>query len=136
MTMTKQLDCTVTFDAEQRAVLRVRGEVDVATVGRFREAALDAVRRYERLVFDLEHTMILDASGLRVLSAVLREARHLNRPTPVLRGVRPLLAKSLKITGLHNHFNYEPAAPTARPRRAAREAEADRPVAAGTLAAA
>lgn len=95
-------------------MLRVRGEVDIATAEQFRDAALAAVRQTERVVFDVEGAMLLDASGLRVLGTVLLEARRIGRPIPVLRGVRPLLAKSLKATGMLDSFVREPAVPFSR----------------------
>jgi hypothetical protein len=49
-----------------------------------------------------------------VLGAVSREARRLGHPVPGLRGVRPLLDKSLKISGLLDSFVREPAAPFGR----------------------
>ncbi|MBR7828805.1 anti-sigma factor antagonist [Actinospica sp. MGRD01-02] len=118
--MTEQLRCTPSTDSDRRAVLRVRGEVDIATADQFREAALALVRQGNQAVFDVEGAMLLDASGLRVLGAVAREARRLGHPVPVLRGVRPLLAKSLKATGLLDSFIQEPAAPTARVRASGR----------------
>lgn len=111
--MTEQLTCTLTVDPLLRPVLRVRGEVDLAAAEKFREAALDAVCRHHSVVFDLSGVMLLDASGLRVLSAAAREARRLGHRAPVLRGVRPLLARSLKITGLHDSFERESAGPQA-----------------------
>lgn len=115
--VSEQLILTVTLDAERRAVLQVRGEVDITTADAFRDAALDAVRRHEHVVFDLEGAMLIDPSGLRVLSAVLREAHRLGRPAPVLRGARPLLAKSLTLTGLGDKFAREPAQPVTPARR-------------------
>lgn len=88
----------------------------MATAEQFRDAALAAVRQAERVVFDLEGAMLLDASGLRVLGTVLREARRIGRPIPVLRGVRPLLTKSLKATGMFDSFVREPALPFSRVR--------------------
>jgi anti-anti-sigma factor len=110
--MSEQLTCVMAPDADRRTVLRVCGQVDIATAEQFRAAALDGVRRRERLVIDVEGATLIDASGLRVLSAVLREAHRLARPVPVLRGVRPLLARSLRITGLHDAFAREPARAT------------------------
>jgi len=111
--LTEQLRCTVSIEPD-RAVLWVRGEVDIATADQFLEAALAIVRQWRRVVFDVEGAMLLDASGLRVLGAVSREARRLGHPVPGLRGVRPLLAKSLKITGLLDSFVREPATPFSR----------------------
>jgi len=111
--VTEQLTCTLAEDANLGPVLHVRGEVDLATADQFREAALEAVGRHHRVVFDVAGTRLLDASGLRVLHTAAREARRLGHRAPVLRGVRPLLARSLRITGLHDVFESEPAGPRA-----------------------
>jgi len=109
--VTEQLTCTLTVDPDLRPVLHVSGEVDLATAEKFREAALDAVHRHHRVVFDVAGARLLDASGLRVLHMAAREARWLGRPAPALRGVRPLLARSLRITGLHGAFERASAGP-------------------------
>jgi anti-anti-sigma factor len=111
--MGEQLAFALTFDADLRPVLCVRGEVDLATADRFRETAVNAVRRHHRLVIDVEHAMFLDATGMRALHAIAREARNAGRPAPVLRGVRPLLAELLRLAGLENTFSREPARPAA-----------------------
>lgn len=111
--VSEQLRCTVSVEPD-RAVLWVRGEVDIATADQFREAAFAIVRQWRRVVFDVEGAMLLDASGLRVLGAVSREALRLGHPVPGLRGVRPLLNKSLKISGLLDSFVLEPATPLSR----------------------
>lgn len=113
VTVTEQLLCTVSVEPD-RAVLWVRGEVDIATADQFHEAAFAMVRQWRRVVFDVEGALLLDASGLRVLGAVSREAHRLGHPVPMLRGVRPLLAKSLKISGLLDSFVREPATPFSR----------------------
>lgn len=105
------LRCILSVESDRRAVLRVRGEVYIATAEQFRAAALALVRQGRKAVFDVEDAMLLDASGLRVLAAVSREAQPLGYPKPVLRGVRPLLAKSLRATGLLDSFGREPTVP-------------------------
>lgn len=106
-TLTESLLLDVTT-ASDEAVLYVRGEVDIATADQLRERLLTAYAEYARLVVDLSGAMFFDASGLRALHAVYREAvRHGRRP-PILRGVRPLLAKSLKATGMYGLFTIEP----------------------------
>lgn len=109
--MAEKLRCTLSTEPDRRTVLWIRGEVDVATAEQFRRAVLSTVRHSTRSVFDVEGAMFLDASGLRVLSALSQEARRLHRPAPVLRGMRPLLARSLKATGLLESFTREPATP-------------------------
>jgi anti-anti-sigma factor len=107
----ERLRCTLTTEPDRRTVLWIRGEVDVGTAEQFRTAVLATVRHWRRVVFDVEGAMLLDASGLRVLSALSHEARRLGRPAPVLRGMRPLLARSLATTGLLDAFEREPATP-------------------------
>lgn len=109
--MPEQLSCTLGTEPDRRTVLWIRGEVDIATAEQFRRAVLGTVRRGKRMVYDVEGAMFLDASGLRVLGALAQEARRLHRPAPVLRGMRPLLARSLKTTGLLDAFAQEPATP-------------------------
>jgi anti-sigma B factor antagonist len=99
------LDVTTASD---EAVLYVRGEVDIATADQLRERLMTAYAEHSRLVVDLSGAMFFDASGLRALHAVYREAvRHGHLP-PILRGVRPLLVKSLKATGMYGLFTIEP----------------------------
>jgi anti-anti-sigma factor len=107
----ERLCCTLSTEPDRRTVLWIRGEVDLATAEQFRRAALSSMRRGERVVFDVEGAMFLDASGLRVLNTLSREARRLDHPAPVLRGMRPLLARSLKTAGLLDSFAREPATP-------------------------
>lgn len=109
--MVERLCCTLGTEPDRRTVLWIRGEVDAATAEQFRRAVLSAIRRAKRVVFDVEGAMFLDASGLRVLSMLSREARRLDHPAPVLRGMRPLLARSLKTTGLLDSFTRESATP-------------------------
>jgi len=107
----EQLNCTLSTEPDRRTVLWIRGEVDVATAEQFRSAVLHTARHGKRMVYDVEGAMFLDASGLRVLRALAQEARRLHHPAPVLRGMRPLLARSLKATGLLDAFAQEPATP-------------------------
>lgn len=105
MTESLLLDVTTAPDG---AVLYVRGEVDIATADQLRERLLSAYAEHARLVVDLSGAMFFDASGLRALHAVYREAVRAGHRPPVLRGVRPLLAKSLKATGMYTLFTIEP----------------------------
>jgi anti-anti-sigma regulatory factor len=66
-----------------------------------------------RLILDVTGAVLVDAAGLRALTAAQREAAALGKDPLVLRGVRPLLARTLHITGLDHLFAREPAlAPT------------------------
>jgi anti-anti-sigma regulatory factor len=53
--------------------------------------------------------VLIDAAGLRVLTAAQRQAAELGKPPITLRGVRPLLAKTLHLAGLDHLFPREPA---------------------------
>lgn len=105
MTDSLLIDVTTAPDG---AVLYVRGEVDIATADQLRERLLTAFAEHARLVVDLSGAMFFDAAGLRALHAVYREAVRSGHRPPILRGVRPLLAKSLKATGMYGKFTIEP----------------------------
>ena len=136
----------LTFDLAHEpcgaAVLYVSGEVDLATASELRERLLAEFRRHPRLVVDLSAAMLFDGPALRALHALHREAARLDRQSPTLRGVRPLLAKALKVTGMSELFRIEPAPPLlGRPRPAskrslARHGQSGRTRAAGTRSAA
>lgn len=116
MTMTPSLPLSFTTetDPDGAAVLYVHGEVDLATADELRERLLAEFARHPRLVVDLSHAMLYDGAALRALRALHREATRQHRLPPALRGVRPLLAKALKATGLHALFPLEPHVPFPR----------------------
>jgi anti-anti-sigma factor len=124
MTPSAILDFASSVEPDGSTVLHVRGEVDLANADRLRERLLAEFARRPRLVLDLSQAMLYDGAALRALHAVYRAAALDNRQPPTLRGVRPLLAKSLKAAGMQNLFPREahhpfPRARTARPRTAA-----------------
>jgi anti-anti-sigma factor len=92
----------------------VDGEVDLASAEHLRAAVLTALAEHDTLTLDLSRAMFFDAAGLRVLHAAHREAARLGKPAPILRGVRPLLARSLQITKMRTLFTLEPPPPPAR----------------------
>jgi anti-anti-sigma factor len=96
-------------DGAGRTVLALRGEADIATAPRLRAAVSEHLDRCETLVLDVTGAVLIDAAGLRVLAAAQREAASLGKTPVVLRGVRPLLAKTLHLTGLDHLFTREPA---------------------------
>jgi anti-anti-sigma factor len=111
MTSTPILEFASSTDPDGAAVLHVRGEVDLATAEQLRERLLAEFSRHHRLVVDLSQAMFYDGVALRALHALHREAVRLRREPPVLRGVRPLLAKALKATGMHAHFPQQAHVP-------------------------
>lgn len=113
--MDTALTLTSHHEADGRTVLTLRGEVDLVTAPRLRTAVMAHLPRCAALVLDVTGAVLIDAAGLRVLTAAGREALRLGKPPITLRGVRPLLAKSLTITGIDHLFTREPApAPTMR----------------------
>ena len=96
-------------DPDARTVLVVRGEVDIHTAPSLRSALNEQVGRATALVLDVSGAALIDAAGLRVLTAAQRQAADLGKPPITLRGVRPLLAKTLHLAGLDHLFPREPA---------------------------
>lgn len=107
--MQSALEITREKDRDGRTVLAVRGEVDVHTGPRLRHALTEQVARATALVLDVNGAVLIDAAGLRALTAAQRHAADLGKPPITLRGVRPLLAKTLHLTGLDHLFPREPA---------------------------
>lgn len=126
MTSAPLLDFAVSADPDGTAVLHVCGEVDLAAADQLRERLLAEFARHERLVVDLSRAMLYDGVALRALRALHREAVRTRRQPPALRGVRPTLAKVLKVTGMHALFPVQahPPFPSRRPRSAARSVPA------------
>jgi anti-anti-sigma factor len=115
MTPSLPLHFTASTEPGGVKVLHVHGEVDLATADRLRERLLAEFARHPRLVVDLSSAMLFDAAALRALRALHAKAAEQRREPPVLRGVRPLLARTLTNTGLRALFTLEPARPAARP---------------------
>ena len=107
--METALEITRHQDPDGRAVLAVRGEVDIHTGPRLRTALIEQIARGTELVLDVTGAVLIDAAGLRVLTAAQRHAAELGKPPITLRGVRPLLAKTLHLAGLDHLFPREPA---------------------------
>lgn len=108
--MESNLEITHHREPDGRTVLTLRGEVDIDSSPRLRTALttqLDAPGA--GLVLDVSGAVLIDAAGLRVLTAAQRKAAEIGKPSITLRGVRPLFAKTLHITGLDHLFPREPA---------------------------
>jgi anti-sigma B factor antagonist len=92
-----------------RAVVRMIGELDVASAPQLRETVLHLLEptgNVGTVVFDLSAVTFVDSTGLGVIAAsrqrVEREGGEL-----VLRGPRPNTVKVLEITGLDRVFTIE-----------------------------
>ncbi len=90
---------TVRFDT-LRALIKVRGEIDRTTAAALwavLQGHLAAGRRFLRL--DLSGVTVLDASALHGLTHAHQQVLG-NRGTLVITGVRSLVARVLRVTGL------------------------------------
>lgn len=96
-------------DPDGRTVLALRGEVDIVTAACLRTALAKELHRGTGLVLDVSGAVLIDAAGLRALTAAQRQAAENGKPPITLRGVRPLFAKTLHLTGLDHLFPREPA---------------------------
>lgn len=90
---------TVHFDAN-RALVKVEGELDMSTsapLWALLESHLSAGRRFLRL--DMSGVTFLDASALTGIASAHQDLLT-NRGTLVITGVRSLVARILRLTGL------------------------------------
>ncbi len=111
--MHNALEITRSQDPDGRTLLAVRGEVNIDTAPRLRAALAEHSHPSQALVLDVTNAVLIDAAGLGVLTAAQHQAAELGRCPITLRGVRPLFAKTLHLTGLDHLFPREPApAPT------------------------
>jgi anti-sigma B factor antagonist len=88
----------------ERVVLAVRGELDMATVPRVREA-IDQLRRdgWRSVVLDLSEVTFIDAQGLNLLLSIWRSARG-DAWDFALRDGSPPVSRLLEVARLSNHF--------------------------------
>jgi anti-sigma B factor antagonist len=94
--------------------LAVSGEIDLATVGPFRDRMLAILRedRVEELLVDAEGVQFIDASALAALAAALRLADHRGVRLAVV-NCRPAVLRALEITGADKALVVRAAGPGA-----------------------
>jgi anti-sigma B factor antagonist len=87
-----------------RAVLRLRGELDIASSDDLRRHLNEARREHgEHLVLDLTDLEFMDSNGLSVIVACYK-AVTANGGGLVLAAPRPIVRRALEITGLHRRI--------------------------------
>ena len=92
-----------------RSVIRVAGELDLATAPKLRAAVLDLLREQViHVEVDLAELGFIDSSGLSVLVGALKRLREPGGDLR-LRSVPPQAANVLRVTGLHQIFHIDPA---------------------------
>jgi anti-anti-sigma factor len=101
---------TVISDA--RAVVTLRGEIDIATAPDVEERATLILRRrsINRLTFDMADVSIVDSTGIAALVRISQRA-HAVQCTLALTNVRPLVRRVLDVTGLAEVLNVQDDAP-------------------------
>ncbi len=82
--------------------VRVRGEIDIATVAAFEEGVRTALGAGVEVVVDMSETTFMDSTGLSALVRVAggRSDSEGARPSLVLIAPSPPVAKTLEISGI------------------------------------
>lgn len=96
----------------ERSVLRVRGELDVYTSPRLRQAIVDLVTAGQTdITVEMSELAFIDSTGLGVLVGALRRVREVSGELRLV-GVRPNVFRAFEITGLTKVFSIsEPSDP-------------------------
>jgi anti-sigma B factor antagonist len=90
------------------SVLTLRGEIDVYTAPRLRQAIVDLVESGERrIVVDMEKVDFLDSTGLGVLVGALKRVKT-NEGSLSIVVTQDKLLKIFEITGLNRVFAMSP----------------------------
>lgn len=100
---------------DDESILRISGEVDMATAPAFRDAALLAIIDHgPSLTLDLSGVTFMDSTGLHVLVGTYRRVR-VHGGTFKLRNIPEIVRKLLRVTGLDEVLaaTGEPGAPPA-----------------------
>ena len=85
--------------------LRLVGEVDLATVERFRSALAPLVREGGEIVLDIGDMRFIDSSGAQVLIRALEDLSHRGRL--VLAHPRRMVISMVRVMGLQRFENLE-----------------------------
>jgi anti-anti-sigma factor len=86
-------------------VVRVSGELDVATTPMLRECleSLDG----QAVTIDFSAVTYMDSSGVNLLAAAVRRAQDGHGVAPVLRGVQPRQMFVLELTGVAEFLSFD-----------------------------
>lgn len=99
-----QLELAYDVTDDGKAMVRVRGELDIATARDAYEYLLDVVDSQDGpVVMNLAELTFCDAAGLGVLARVAGHARRTGRSV-MLTAARPALLRIMRITGMEEAF--------------------------------
>ncbi len=90
------------LDVGTERVLHVAVDLDLATKDAFRESLAGALEGGQPVVIDLAQVTFLDSSGLSVILAA-----HLDGADVRLRGVRPVVRRTLEVAGVTDRLQLE-----------------------------
>lgn len=90
---------TEVVEEEGRPIVRVHGEIDIATAERFRASIAEALERDSRLVIDLAETSFMDSTGLSALIRAYHDTGRVKEAVE-LRGVSVPVRRTLDISGI------------------------------------
>jgi anti-sigma B factor antagonist len=95
----------VTTD-ESRTVLRVSGEIDLATAGLLRDSVRGHLTPNAQVVLDVAEVTFCDSTGLGAILGLVRLAREA-KGSLTLRSPGPRLDQLLKVTGVEHVVDVE-----------------------------
>jgi anti-sigma B factor antagonist len=102
--MDTQLEVDTAADAAGQPVIRVAGDLDIASVERLRSAVDAAMaERPERLTFDVSALRFMDSAGIAVLLGAARDVSSVR-----LHGPSPAVRRVVELTGLSEVLVVEP----------------------------
>ena len=102
--MSRSVNGTTAGPDDRTQILRVRGELDLATADSLYLRGRTAIGRHPRLLLlDLTGLSFCDASGLSAFVRIANEAEAAGCGYGLV-APQPLVAKMLRITGLHQRL--------------------------------
>lgn len=98
---------TVESPADGRAVLTVRGELDLASAEILRQPLVEALSTYSLVVLEMSGCPFLDSSGLRALLAGARRAEEAGSALRLC-GAGPEVARVIELTAVQSVLRVYP----------------------------
>lgn len=90
---------------DELSILQLNGELDIYTVGGFRQESDKLDPAESQIVIDLTDVTLLDSSGLGALVSLLNRARAAGKPLGVVCSQRHI-RRVFEITGLRRAFIF------------------------------